>query len=285
MEKNVNDWISFLVEEIRKTVGKDRSSSDSCLCRCFSVPQACDVVVATCRLEYEARRQNKALLIRGMQFYNVGNDVLDSTIRDLLVEHDLKWGFDPNPVSVSYNNSLFCAGLGNLGSCTFLAILARRIGMGYDRGSGQDGYVLFIDKGQYVRNQCGGLFRISPLTTLAALHGDGEFFHSRAKAAMISRSEYGDKVIGVACREFCDPYGVLIIERDPFWHAALFSKFVANNHAIVYSSSLGDDAKRTIKYKHLRAARWYESLMHKRMDLLTNRKRNRRLRALRKRCR
>jgi len=207
------------------------------------------VLAKVITLEYEARAANKALLFRGTSRMQTEKS---DTSKDKLVlmGNVLRTGstvlesYEARnlPYSISFGNSLFAGWFmdsGEYGACAYQYLIS------------QGGYALFVDKKYYIKNKLMGpstldLFFIAPLAPLAALFTSGEYFHSRSKAVLpLKEMGKGNDVKGLA-DQFIDPHGVLTVIRDPFVHAQLFSKYLAQNMRII---SRGDESNLTEQEK------------------------------------
>jgi hypothetical protein len=196
-------------------------------------------------LEYQARNLNKGLLLRGTSFEEFSpftilehpNTTLLAGLPVPLSQQTSQKKHYPmekayaqktnTPYSISFGNSLLAGIFLDYGACTYNYLTQTKELPGA-------GYALFIDKRQYIDNNNGGLFFISPLSNLTALYAQGEYFHSRSKAAThMKKSSYSrGGIIGLVSR-IEDPTGVLLITRDPLKHGALFSQFLAENGSII----------------------------------------------------
>jgi len=198
-------------------------------------------------LEYQARDLNKGLLLRGTSFEEFSpfaihedtNPTLLAGLPVLLTQEFSRRKRYPmekayaqktnTPYSISFGNSLLGGIFLDYGACAYNYLTQTKELPGA-------GYGLFIDKRQYIDNNNGGLFFISPLSNLAALYAQGEFFHSRSKAATPIKKEessYGNgSIVGLGSR-MADKIGVFLITRDPLKHGALFSQFLAENGTII----------------------------------------------------
>jgi hypothetical protein len=223
------------------------------------------------RLEYEARKANKAMLLRGSNLeemdvsmgkeptkkFLIGN-TLYQEFEDLPVDEKSKNSGDMDqdyddaargpeipfwkkykeksnvPYSISFGTSLFAGLINDPAACAY----------SYLSGCGEFvqkpdstvvmpvGYAVFINKKDYIEHQNFNLFYIPSLSTIASLFEQGEWFHARAKAAIAIKKE--EVVVeGAWWKPIKDPTGVLLITRDPLKHAELFSKFlITNGHLI-----------------------------------------------------
>ena len=109
----------------------------------------------------------RAVLIE-YQAYNTGQFVLyrgSNYIDDFQNPKDL-----PNR-SISYGNTLFSGAMHNLGACPYWYMISLT----------KYGYVIFIDKKQYVQGPLQNMFYIPPLTTIIGWFGEGQLFHARTK--------------------------------------------------------------------------------------------------------
>lgn len=250
-----------------------------------------DAIVANVmKLEYEARDQNKALLIRGTTFeeFPVGltlpqkedhgqvlktrRKVLAGTAvlkeeRDLSVKNhptipleEAYWKNKNMPYSISFGNSLFAGILRDHKASAYHYLAKRRT----DHRS--IGYALLIDKEAYYLHNNSNLFFIPPLAPLAAIMERGEYFHARSKAAIAFKKHTEHEVRGVIGHKLSDPAGVILITRDPLRHAELFSRFLAKNGRII---QVGDTANLTHEeqqfvqeamHSQMQAAKFYKGL-------------------------
>jgi hypothetical protein len=123
------------------------------------------------------------------------------------------------------------------------------------------GYALFIDKRDYIKDQCNNLFSISALNTILSLCARGEFFHSRSKVAMPVIPDKPIKLEGVYLYELYDRNNFLVIQRDPLLHAQLFSEYVAQNACVIkergVSKARQEEDEKQFKDAHKKAAKAY----------------------------
>lgn len=200
-------------------------------------------------LEYEARKLNKALLFRGTSkkiqciegenITLIDSTMIGSTIYDYSlytcieeINQELCSRKDSiEPYSISFGNSLFAGLLHDPYACACKFL----------KNSGQ-GYSLFINKKDYMEHQCSDLFYIAPLNTIAGLFGWGEWFHSRSKAAIVDgdQSKY-IHVHGILSNGLMDKANIILVTRDPFEHAELFSQYLADN--MRYIERFADDCR------------------------------------------
>ena len=231
------------------------------------------IVPKVIALEYEARELNKALLIRGAHFrrYQVGFKEKAYLAGNTLKE-DEKGIIQP--YSVAFGNSLFAGVFLDRGACaySYLAgspnlfeirpyILSLR---NWDTAS-LTGYAILIDKKAYYQDQCSNLFLIAPLAPIAAIFQWGEFFHSRTKAAISSKT--GPITVSglkpLSCT-MTDPTGVILIERDPLEHAELFSTLLAECGRMIPLKVVSEAIKKAVedevRLSQSKAAAFYKSL-------------------------
>jgi len=181
----------------------------------------------TIDLEYEAFKQNKGLLFRGSNLFEVKNIHQDSKKLIASTLYDVS-----EPFSLSFGNSLFAGYINDVGACAYNYLVRN------------SGYVLFINKFDYVDNYCSNLFFISSLATETAIFGGGEAFHSRSKAAVKEKNQNdGYRVNGMMesyemnlepnedIKKYYvkDPFGIVLITRNPYRQAYLFSKYFLEN--------------------------------------------------------
>jgi len=185
------------------------------------------ILKKTIDLEYEAFKQNKGLLFRGSTLFDVKNihqdykTVIASTLYNV-----------SEPFSLSFGNSLFAGYINDIGACAYNYLVRN------------SGYVLFINKFDYVDNYCSNLFFISSLATETAIFGEGEAFHSRSKAAIKEKNQkdgYGVRGMleyyetnlepneDIKKYYLKDPFGIVLITRNPYRQAYLFSKYFLEN--------------------------------------------------------
>ncbi len=216
-------------------------------------------------LEYEARSINKALLWRGSDPIKllikkncVPLPILGSTIKECIL-----WRLDGTikeralslqdinknikneltPYSISFGNSLFGGLVFDLGACAYAYLTER------------GGYAVSLDKKYHIKNLYAGpsqsldLFHINTFAPIVELFAHGEFFHPRIKEAKPK----------VKPQEEC----FLSIERDPFLHAELFSRYLAENMRVITknheSSAQRKAYEKKIKDAQKQAAECYKA--------------------------
>jgi hypothetical protein len=189
------------------------------------------LLARTMALEYQARKQNKALLFRTNEILSVPVDeslqqadhtylpILASTLGGDDKENDYF------PYSISFGNSLFAGHLHDSGACV------------YHLARGRDAtYALCLDKKDYVRKgDSSDLFLISPASNLQGLGGRGEWFHSRAKAVVLHKNNddvVSIKGLGVSVKHDSP---VITTAKDHLEHAQKFSNYVAQNLSVLRS--------------------------------------------------
>lgn len=203
-----------------------------------------NILAKVITLEYEARERNKALLLRGTSFeeeFQIG-----ITEEKILAGTTLPSGILESPYSISFGNSLFAGILLDPYACAYHYLVefagsSRRPSVGY---------ALFIDKKAYFEHQVHNLFFIPPLASITSLSQRGEYFHPRAKAAILLKSEGRKEPLLGLLDKIIDPTGVILITRNPLHHAELFSKFLADNGRIIQSgdiSNLTEEERRFVQ--------------------------------------
>jgi len=232
--------------------------------------------------EYEARELNKALLVRGTSC-----EKFDVTVEGIQSSHTLlgnsfrnyQWEdvYDENgkyksyerrsfveaykkqqvaPYSVSFGASLFGGFIRDNGACAYCYLTRDH--------SSIRGYSLFVDKQKYIEDRESNLFFIPPLSTIASLFGDGEYFHPRSVAVMAKKTDKKQSIEGMAELKLRDPAGIFLIERDPLHQAELFSNFIAKNGRIIQDDSeiLEEDEKiiQNILVAQMKAAQDYKAI-------------------------
>ena len=252
------------------------------------------IVAKTIALEYEAREMNKGILFRGSSFIEiqVGGIAEDAKKKivagSTLNSHESIWernkesgrfeqrnmSFEEayktknnNLYSISFGNSLFAGCLKDCEACAYSFLYGARVGKETSRSILKaTGYALFIDKKEYVVTNNANLFFIASLSPLAALLQRGEFFHSRAKAAIAKKIPIGSSIWGLMSGLFTDPTGVMLITRDPLKHAALFSQFLVDNGRIIQTgneSDLSPEERKfveDVKSAHVEASKFYKAI-------------------------
>ncbi len=152
------------------------------------------------------------------------------------------------PYSISFGISLFAGLVNDPFACAYTYLS----GCGHGDTSIHDtsfakpvGYVVLINKKDYVDHQNNNLFYIPSLATLPSLFEYGQWFHARAKAAKLMKNGVVS-VIGAHWDLIKDPTGVLLITRDPLKHAELFSNFLVQNGRLIQpgDASLLTDAEK-----------------------------------------
>jgi hypothetical protein len=201
--------------------------------------------------EYGARHLNEVFITRGSSIITIKLDdqerlVAGSTFKVYPNEEPFELVYkkgEIKPYSISFGNSLFAGIVADEGACAYSYLAGTGV---YARTAHLSavGYTLLINKQNYIQNQISQLFFIPSLASITALFASGEYFHVRSKAAIAAKPKGKIRVAGVFSIE--DPTGVLLITRDPLEHAALFSRFLADNGRII---QLGDESKLTEEEK------------------------------------
>lgn len=207
------------------------------------------------RLEYEAREQNKAMLLRGSGLMDMNVSMGEQPVKKLLVgstlykESDwLSSGQEEIPFwkkykeknnlsySISFGTSLFAGMLNDPGACAYVFLSGCDMGnasMDAQLSVKPVGYALFLNKKDYVEHQNNNLFYLPSLGTLPSLFAAGEWFHARAKAVIHTNKEKNIYVKGIFDEPIWDSTGVILITRDPLKHAELFSNFLVQNGRLI----------------------------------------------------
>ncbi|MBP6892277.1 hypothetical protein KBB68_01720 [Candidatus Babeliales bacterium] len=183
--------------------------------------------------DYEAKSKNKVFLLRGTSFYEsyvkFDQKIRKKTIAGSIMHYtDFQDIFNPEKIcSVSFGQSFFAGFMldnWDLGACVYNYLKQKK-----------QGYLLWIDKKEYVKSQNNSLFFIAPLSTIAGLFSYGEFFHARTKIPLstnliqILQSNKLITVKGVVYPLPFDHSGLLMVKRDPLKQAELFSNYIAKN--------------------------------------------------------
>ena len=182
-------------------------------------------------LEYEARENNKTVLFRGSSAIEI--EIRKNKKRVTLLGSSIKEGSlfgtilenyrskNNTPYSISFGNSLFAGFFNDKGACAYEFLNSR------------GGYGLAISKKDQIEHESSNLLFIAPLGTLAGLFEQGEYFHSRSKAAVKKIGNSSSPIAGIAGSSLIDPCGIVTTVRDPLTHASLFSDFLAQNLKLI----------------------------------------------------
>jgi hypothetical protein len=278
--------ITKLPEIKTNVLGYDKlSSSSKLMAQMINALQAeskNQIVRKVILLEYEARKINKALILRGTSFqvYQTGlgkypkqQMLAGTSIYEGSLNQSSKEAFEKKykekelkPYSISFGNSLFAGFILDAQACAYYFLMGSRLEGRSTSSFKEAGYGLLIDKVKQKQSQNNQLFFIPPLAPIAALFSYGEFFHARATAALqgqFFRSTSFDaktrKLTDVLADKktdrisimglidgINDPFGIFVIDRDPLEHAALFSNFLAKNGRLIQS---GDENRFTQEEK------------------------------------
>ena len=228
-------------------------------------------------LEYEARHQNKSLLLRGsscekfdMGFQEAKNitqlQLVGSTLRkfqckptftekgecDSCPEVSLLQAYQQDCVklySISFGGSLFASFLRGGDDSPFRFLKGERIDDRKSDSCGNvAGYALFVDKKDYVQDRNSHLFFIPPLSTIASLISNGEYFHPRITAAVKTKRDKPEHVVGIYGSDLKDSAEILVVQRNPLLHAHMVSSFIAKHGKII---QYGDDKNLTEEDKQI----------------------------------
>lgn len=210
------------------------------------------VIAQVMRLEYEARKINKALLLRGSKLIKVptgpektaqviGHTVHTPENADNLFKTTVEnYKRNPAPFTISFGSSLFAGYINNQGGCAYSYLT-----MPHMAAQNFTGSVVFINKKDQYEHHSSNLFFIPPLAPVAALFQYGYLFHARAKAAIRSKNMPIQKIFGAPGVLFQDPTGMIIITRDPFKHTVLFSEFLETNSVLIELNPTTDAQNRS----------------------------------------
>ncbi|MCK4650719.1 ankyrin repeat domain-containing protein [Candidatus Babeliales bacterium] len=234
------------------------------------------IISKTIDIEYEARDKNKALLFRGAEntiqhVKGLEKKILTIAIADSPLK--VKKGIDKiylsvdkekifKPSSLAYGNSLFAGSIFDSGATVYFFF-----------NLCEQGYSLFVDKEEYIENNCGNFFLISPLNCFVALFSGGEFFHSRTKVPIFTdKKEKYIKVFGIK-----DPMGsnsIIFIKRDPIKFAEDFLNYLIENFRFLKNKGqyLLEYYNKKMKRFHKKAAKIYNSMRSFYKKLLKKRK-------------
>lgn len=195
------------------------------------------VLAQTISLEYQARSENRALLLRGSKLFDLVTSLASGDrapermelMGSALSTHHIvpNRNEDKYLMSLSFGNSLFAGYVNDSDACAYIYL------------SHYNGYGLFINKKDYIEHQSSQLFFISPLSSITALYAHGEMFHSRSKAGTYRPlNDWG--LTGLACAHYesCNK-DALVVHRDPLFHAQLFSDYLADNMHIIINEKTG----------------------------------------------
>lgn len=205
-------------------------------------------------LEYEARQSNKALLIRGTSFKKfeffkddapTSKFLAGSTLplQDRNEKNVTSIGYTESmnsPYSISFGNSLFAGSTHDLTACVYYYLVTRTTQ--YNHLLEAAGYALLLNKNEYIEHNNANLFFIASLSSLAALFQEGEYFHPRTKVAFALKNNYPKKIAGLGQNLYKDRASILLVTRNPYKHASLFSQFIADNGRMI---QIGDEATLT----------------------------------------
>jgi hypothetical protein len=252
---NKDNLKSILVESEDMTylylckVKKEREDSISEILKCFNNPQALSCINKIIDLEYQARSENKGILLRGTSLIEVNSNInpkvpakniLGSTIqyarnypygsptlKSIFSDYTQNRLF---PLSISFGTTLFAGFIFDIEASAFFYLMQPR-----PSNKNVAGYALFINKYEYLYNQISNLFFIPALSPLASLFQEGECFHARTKAAITKKPENGTPVSGLknSGTLIKDPGEQILIIEDPLKHAARFSEFIKNNGRVI----------------------------------------------------
>jgi len=185
--------------------------------------------------DLEAQGQNKALLFRGSSPIKVERFLKsdhkeapiaqEKTIIGSSIKHN-----NMDPYSLSFGNTILAGINLDRSACAYIYIYKYL------------GYILFINKKDYIEHYNANLFFIAPLATeYALLCAEGEWFHSRSKPVILKKTDIKVRISGLFSMydhsSILDPFGIFLITRNPYKQAKLFSDFIVTNGLIIHLGS------------------------------------------------
>jgi len=191
------------------------------------------IVAQVIALEYKARKQNKALLMRG-----TSNIQLDNHSKEIVFCGSTLVGGNAlqkiDQYSISFGNSLFA---GAQDSCEYKGATV------YTYLARCGGYAIMLDKKEHYQHSSHNLFFVAPVAPLAAHFSIGEYFHSRTKVSIDKKtrdtgSEIKSRGLHGKVSTFSPITRLISIIRNPLTHAELFSHFLEKNMHIISDGKL-----------------------------------------------
>ena len=196
-------------------------------------------------IEYEARKQNKALLFRTNNIINIQID--DSLKEVSCLATTLHVHAQNEPHINSFGNSLFAGVVNDPGACVY-----------HLSGIYKNTFGLFLDKKDYIeKGPSSDLFLVSPVSSIISLGGRNEWFHSHSKVALALQDEDKVYIAGVGGRFTVDS-PLITKTQDPFEHAQKFSKYLAENARMLRSED--DYSNNALKINHKKLATHYGAM-------------------------
>ncbi len=274
LEKSTNKILKMLLSKAAmiRIENDEVSNYAQCVFKSEQDESRNKIIENVVRLEYEARKQNRAMLIRGSTLESMEVSMTKEPVTKNLIGTTVYQEFEDlseqglsdsehsdtssdsyqyqgekipfwkkykeknnHPYSISFGISLFAGLVNDPFACAYTYLS----GCGYQEGTINDntfikpvGYVILINKKDYIDHQNFNLFYIPSLSTLPSLFEQSEFFHARVKAAQLLKNGLVN-MEGVSHGDLIDPTGVLLITRDPLKHAELFSNFLVQNGRLI----------------------------------------------------
>jgi len=209
-------------------------------------------------LEYELYEKNQSYLLRGTQMIDHVislkepiSKIIDSTLHSTYqAYHDFETAVKDGtlkPRSISYGNSLFAAGMADVGAMAY----------NFFSHPYTTGYAVIINKKDYFAHQINHLFFVSPLPTFYAIFGSGTLFHSRSRAAMISIPKQETYIAGIGMGPYLDNVQFLLMHKDPLQHEVLFARHLANNARVIKWEEDGAMTEQGLHQAHAKAAQHF----------------------------
>lgn len=267
----------------------------------LNAEQETKIIEKTIALEYKARATNKGILLRGSSVIDaqikLGNEppttqlLGSSLLPPRKLKADSEYDTEPDllesayhqqtlkPFSISFGNGLFDGILNDITACSYHFLLGKRVYSDTSTiVSKSTGYSLNISKLDYINTQCNHLFFISPIAPLTGLFHTGEFFHSRSTAAIKERPTSPKRISGCFAIKLTDPANMILVERDPLNHAALFSQFIAEHGILIQTGDASTftpeekEFEKKVLANQTAAAKFYKTAQHLFTDLIPSAK-------------
>lgn len=196
-------------------------------------------------IEYQARKQNKALLFRTNNIIDIKIDDSSEGVSCLAMTLHVKAQNQAH--TNSFGNSLFAGVVNDPGACVY-----------HLSGIYKNTFGLFLDKKDYIeKGQSSDLFLVSPVSSIISLGGRNEWFHSRSKVVLALQGE--DKTYLSGLKGIFTADSPLIRKiQDPFKHAQEFSAYLAKNARILESKD--NFSNNALKENHKKLATKYGAM-------------------------
>jgi len=267
IKNNIEQTKKYLIDNIISIPSNNKPSKEL-LKKLFKEENRSNIISQTINLEYQAHTKNNAILLRGTNLIKqnlsisqtnnpspLSGTTIHSESLDIL---NIK---NHNAYTIPFGNSLFAGLFNDTGACAYYflnGVSGTNITKELNTISG---YCIYINKQDYYSHHTEQLFFIPPLSTLASLFEQGEFFHSRSKIALNikNQNEYST-AIGFAS-SLSDNFGIYFITRDPLKHAEIFSKYLSqHSKPIYYGQNTSPEEESQILNNQSKAAGFYHSL-------------------------